>query len=354
MVDTHDYLIIAIENPLLDITIELENDELLKKYELTHGLASLASEKQLSLYDEVWSVSKKMTTPGGSSLNSVRAANYMLTAAGHTRRTAFMGSIGNDEFGKTLEVELSETGVSALLHKDEKEPTGTCAVLVLENERTLVANLAACLKYPTSHLDSHTVALEKTQLFYTSAFFITSNYEAMIKYAEFAATSNKPLGYNLSAPFLIQFNTEQVNNMLQYADFVFCNESEAQTFADVNKIQHANLKDVAQAIANWSKKNSTRSRVAVVTQGKEPILFAVQHKDGEAVTEVKEVPVAVLSKDQLVDTNGAGDSFVGGFLSQIVQGKSVEEAIQAGIWLSTQVIQRSGCTFPEVNTFKLQ
>lgn len=28
-----------------------------------------------------------------------------------------------------------------------------------------------------------------------------------------------------------------------------------------------------------------------------------------------------ISKDQLVDTNGAGDAFVGGFLSQIVLGK---------------------------------
>ena len=45
MVDTHDYLIVAIENPLLDISIDLENDDLLKKYELTHGLASLANEK---------------------------------------------------------------------------------------------------------------------------------------------------------------------------------------------------------------------------------------------------------------------------------------------------------------------
>ena len=354
MVDTHDYLIIAIENPLLDISIDLENEDLLKKYELTHGLASLASEKQLPLYDEVWAVPKKMTTPGGSSLNSVRAANYMLTAAGHTRRTAFIGSIGNDEFGRTLETELSETGVSALFHKDEATPTGTCAVLVLDNERTLVANLAACLKYPTTHLEAHAAALEKTQFFYTSAFFITSNYEAMVKYAEYALAQNKPLGYNLSAPFLIQFNTEQVNNVLQYADFVFCNESEAQTFADVNKVAHSNLKDVTQAIANWPKKNSNRNRVAVVTQGKEPILFAVQQKDGEPTVEVKEIPVTVLSKEQLVDTNGAGDSFVGGFLSQIVQGKSVEQAIQAGIWLSTQVIQRSGCTFPEVNTFQQQ
>lgn len=275
-----DYLIVAIENPLLDISIDLQDESLLQKYELQHGLASLAGEKQQPLYEEIWVNPSKITTPGGSSLNSVRGANYMLTAAGHANKTVFIGSIGKDEFGTTLKTELSESGVTGLLHEDEATPTGTCAVLVLNHERTLVANLAACLKYPTTHLESNLSVLEKTQFFYTSAFFVTSNYEAMQKYVDYAVANNKPVGYNLSAPFLIQFYTEQVNNMLQYADFVFCNENEAQAFADTNKVQHENLKDVAQAIANYSKKSNTRARVAIVTQGKEPILLAVQHREG--------------------------------------------------------------------------
>lgn len=45
--------------------------------------------------------------------------------------------------------------------------------------------------------------------------------------------------------------------------------------------------------------------------------------------------------------NGAGDAFVGGFLSQYVKGQSLEKAIDCGIWSSSLVIQRSGCTFPE-------
>jgi adenosine kinase len=47
-----------------------------------------------------------------------------------------------------------------------------------------------------------------------------------------------------------------------------------------------------------------------------------------------EFEIPAIEKDLIVDTNGAGDSFVGGFLSQIVQGKDLETAIKAGIWLS--------------------
>jgi adenosine kinase len=35
--ETQDLLIVAIENPLLDIQLEIESEELLKKYGLEHG-----------------------------------------------------------------------------------------------------------------------------------------------------------------------------------------------------------------------------------------------------------------------------------------------------------------------------
>lgn len=64
-------------------------------------------------------------------------------------------------------------------------------------------------------------------------------------------------------------------------------------------------------------------------------------KDGE----VKEFPVVSLTQDKLVDTNGAGDAFAGGFLAQFIQNKPYEICIKCGIYTATEIIQRSGCTF---------
>lgn len=141
-----------------------------------------------------------------------------------------------------------------------------------------------------------------------------------------------------------------MNNILQYADFVFCNEDEAKCFADTNKLEYSSLKDVALAISKWNKINKKRPRVAVITQGKDPILVAISGEGQESVQ--KEFPIPPIEKDLIVDTNGAGDSFVGGFVSQIVQGRELETAIKAGIWLSGQVIQQNGCTFPASNNFE--
>ncbi len=53
----------------------------------------------------------------------------------------------------------------------------------------------------------------------------------------------------------------------------------------------------------------------------------------------------------IIDTNSAGDSFVGGFLAYLALGKSDEESIQAGSYCAFECIQQSGCTFPDKPNF---
>ena len=55
----------------------------------------------------------------------------------------------------------------------------------------------------------------------------------------------------------------------------------------------------------------------------------------------------MIAEEKMVDTNGAGDAFTGGFLSQVAIKKDLETAVRAGIWMASQIIQRSGCSFPE-------
>lgn len=64
-----------------------------------------------------------------------------------------------------------------------------------------------------------------------------------------------------------------------------------------------------------------------------------------------EIPVDEIPVDEIVDTNGAGDAFVGGFLSQFIQEKSLETCVRAGIFAAREVIKRSGCSFDGVSLF---
>jgi hypothetical protein len=67
--------------------------------------------------------------------------------------------------------------------------------------------------------------------------------------------------------------------------------------------------------------------------------------------EVSEYPIIRLPPKKVVDTNGAGDSYVGGFLSGLVQGKDMHYCCQAGAYAASVIVQRSGCTFPKTPKF---
>merc|ERR1712113_622380 len=105
------------------------------------------------------------------------------------------------------------------------------------------------------------------------------------------------------------------------------------------------LKEVALKVASSPKKNDKRPRTVVFTQGSSSTIVACNGT-------VKEYAVVPLPKEQLVDTNGAGDAFVGGFLSQLVQEKPIEECVDAGHWAAKYIIQQSGTTISKDCDYK--
>ncbi|CAN8259909.1 unnamed protein product [Cochlearia groenlandica] len=106
-------------------------------------------------------------------------------------------------------------------------------------------------------------------------------------------------------------------------DYVFGNEIEARTFSEVHGWETDDVEQIAIKISQLPKATGTYKRTTVITQGADPVVLA---EDGK----VKKYPVIPLPKEKLVDTNGAGDAFVGGFLSQLVHGKAIEECVRAG------------------------
>lgn len=84
--------------------------------------------------------------------------------------------------------------------------------------------------------------------------------------------------------------------------------------------------------------------MVVVTQGHESVMVA--DKTGPL-----RVPVTPLPQEEVVDTNGAGDSFVGGFISGLYAGLSLQECVERGNKIAREVVKRSGCTFPEEFAF---
>ena len=116
--------------------------------------------------------------------------------------------------------------------------------------------------------------------------------------------------------------------------------------AEVHGLDTKDVRVVAAHIAGLPKENAARPRTVVITQGAEPVVCVTG-----ADHQVLEFPVQQLAADKIVDTNGAGDAFVGGFLAQYVQGAALEVSIRCGFWAATHIIQQSGCTHPDTMDF---
>eukprot|EP00744_Colponema_vietnamica_P003542 GILI01005417.1.p1 GENE.GILI01005417.1~~GILI01005417.1.p1 ORF type:complete len:364 (-),score=137.12 GILI01005417.1:92-1156(-) len=337
--------LLGMENPLLDISANV-TEEFLTKYDVKLNNAILAEPKHLPIYEEMVKNFDVTYIAGGATQNSIRVAQWMLKTPG---ATGYIGCIGKDEFGRTLRESVTKDGVKVHYLEDDVTPTGTCACLIHNGERSLVANIAAANCYKIEHLKSEPVwsAVQQCKVFYSSGFFLTVSPDSMVAVGEHCAQTNKHFVFNLSAPFLIEFFSEAMARVFPYADVVFGNEVEALTFAKFHKWECAateNMEEIARRMVALPKVNNNRPRVVVITQGSKSTIVATKWY-GEFV-KVTNYPVEPLARELLVDTNGAGDSFVGGFLSQLVQDKSIDACVHAGHYAARIIIQNNGCSFP--------
>ncbi|KAG1695304.1 Adenosine kinase 2 [Nymphon striatum] len=290
-------------NPLLDITVN-NGDALLEKYEMEANTAILAEEKHKPMYKEMVDNYEVEYTAGGATQNTMRIIQWMV---GLPNIVSFMGCIGKDKFGEVLEKEATSASIIVKYQYNTTEPTGTCAVVLTSNgtKRSLCANLAAANLFHESHLEKEDnfESVKSAQFYYISGFFITVSPNSMLKVAKHANEFNK----------------------------------EAAEFAKHQNIGVEKISDIALFMSEMEKVNVTRRRMVVITQGDDQIVVAYDGK-------VNYYNPTKVPADEIVDTNGAGDAFVAGFLSQLIQGKTTDQCIKGGVYAATVIIKRSGVT----------
>lgn len=281
---------------------------------------------------------------GGACQNSMRVAKWV---GGDNVQTDFFGCVGNDTNATVLENALKADKVTAHYRVAEMK-TGVCATLISGVERSLVTDLSAANHYKVEHTDieENKATIDAAEYFYITGYFLTVSTETIIKIGKIAAAANKPFLFNLSAPFLPQFFKDQMASVLPYVDVLFGNETEALAYAEHNGLDTEDIKEIALKIAALEGKvNTARSRVVIITQGANETVVATEGK-------VTVHDVIKLDKTEIVDSNGAGDAFVGGFLSQYAQEKSMDTCIAAGNFAASHILKNAGTAFDRALTFE--
>lgn len=337
-------MLVAFCNPLIDCTVSVE-PSYLTKWGLKNDDAILADEKYQPLVDEVTSNPEVFMSTGGAGLNSLVMAQWMMQDTGST---AIVGACGPDSNKQVLENIVGKAGVKCLFQVIEGKSTGCSMILVCEGNRSIVASVAAAAFYSFETWNRPEVisALDQAKAVLITGFFMRTSDRTCLALGCECVYRNLPLAISLSSPTVIDSEAwPALQELFRVAEIIFGNQTEilylGKKYGLIEESateENADYKLLVKKLADYG--NPTRKRIIVSTMGCLPTLAC------ENGHETVEHEVIKIESSKIVDTNGAGDSFAGGFLAYYMKGASLEKCIAAGCYASYANLQSRGCSVP--------
>lgn len=349
--------IIALGNPIVDIISEIP-ETLLKKCNLTLEGSNYSESQKKTFFEEISLLPKVKLIPGGGVSNTVRVTGWVLNQKEETKnkyKISFLGCVGNDKYKNIILTNLKENNINPILQTEENFQTSLCGCGILNKERYLIPQISAskCLSkdFITKNLNeilSHDALILET-------FIMQDCYEICKNLVDEFVKNNKKILFTLGAPFIIKLYFEKVIEMANKSDYIFCNMDEAKTFIKLNK-KHSlteeeinKSKDYKMIFEEIHKLLKPKKRYIIVTSGKEGVFCSVFDYENNQLEFIFQNFPKFIEQKNIVDFDGAGDSFLGGFLSQLIQGKNINECCKIGNKAAGVVIRNVGCAFDMFN-----
>lgn len=141
-------MIFFIGSPLIDIIAEVSK-AFLEKYHLKPDNTVRASREQEQIFREIMKL-KTTVQLGGSVVNSARLFQWV---SRKSYPLIITGCIGSDEHGNLIRSKLIEEEIHCELFEVPNVSTGVVAVLLTDQNRSMVTHLGASKCFTMSHLN---------------------------------------------------------------------------------------------------------------------------------------------------------------------------------------------------------
>jgi sugar/nucleoside kinase (ribokinase family) len=253
--------------------------------------------------------------PGGS------GANQACWLAREGVATTFVGRVGAADRSRQ-KLLLAEHGVDARLAADESLPTGTLITLLSDHDRSFLTDRAANLNLSMDDLPA--TLLDGVDLLHVSGYslFDPKPRAAVLALLAEAARRTIPISVDpASYSFLEEVGAENFMEWTRGARFLFPNEDEAASLTGSRDPQ-AQLDFLTRHHPIVAIKRGAAGAVA---------------GDEEGGRWSAPAPPA-----EPVDTSGAGDAFLGGFLSAYLRGEGIAAALKRGVELGSEAVTTMG------------
>jgi ribokinase len=254
-----------------------------------------------------------LTIPGGKGANQAAATALL------GNQVRMIGRVGKDEFGVALIANLNNFGVvTENIVGDDSCATGTAMITVdeLGNNSIIVSPGANGKVTPDDVVRSENII--------ASAAFLLLQLEIPLNAIQCAAQ----IAYQSKIPVILNPSPvlELPSDLLKMISYLIVNEIEAASISKVDVCDLASAEAAGTRILCQGVKN------VVITLGADGSLLIT-----DAI--VKHIPGITVD---VIDTTAAGDAFTGGFVSGLVRGFSLPEAVRYGNCTGAIAVTRKG------------
>ena len=344
--------IIAFGNPLLDVYVFLKNKDVLKKYDLMEdGEMELPNEKIQELLAVIALDVEQKVNAGGSAQNSMRILQWLFKSTFKGPCTMYCGGIGNDLRGVMLENLVRSASVDVRYALHPSLPTGQCIALINGSSRSLIANIGAAGVYTLDDLEKSNLPLDTVKIIYIEGFFITHSLPVAKELVRQAEEKNIIIVFNLSALYIFKNYHAAICEMIGHAKIVFGNARQMEALAQSLDIKYDDVTDIPFLLNSLKRIAVNVSKATNEDWLRHGGIFVMsQGESAPAITvwgEGQSVQVEPIKPEgPVVDTTGAGDALVAGFLAGVLIQWEPRDCLEYGCKVASFMVTQLGVTLP--------
>ena len=346
------FSVIGMGDPIIDITSHIK-PSLIEKYGLKIGDSIFADETSTDKNIEVFKVLENMETvnyvPGGSVQNSMRVLSWCLGMQSKKRgkfRVSMLGSVGDDTYKNKILNALRDIGVNPILQILKGDKTSRCGVAIYQKEKLFVTQLMASKRLSEEYIEENLDKIMNHQILVIEGYLLKNKFDICEKLCDNFSRTKKLVVLTLSATFIIKYFNDNLMAIANKADIIAGNMEEAKEFAEH---QRETPEEIFKNI--FKKLRPKNNRLLLVTDGPNGAYCVNYDYKNDRIEYIFQYFANKLKDEEIQDFNGAGDAFLGGFLSEYMKGNSILDCLKIGIETSTVILRNVGCTFPKKLNF---
>ena len=234
-----------------------------------------------------------------------KGANQAVAAARLGANVQFIGTIGEDQIGKTMKHAFEQDGIdTTAIQTIPNQTTGLAMIQVSDvGENSIVISAGANADLSTDLVEQHKAIIENADI-------LLMQLESPLQAVEFAAKIAKQSGTKVVLnPAPAQTLPE---SLLAQLDMITPNETEAEILTGIKVVDEQTAAQAAE------KFHQVGIETVLITLGSKGV-YCSENGNGQIIPGFRV---------KAIDTTAAGDTFNGGVVTALLEGKSLADAIR--------------------------